>query len=77
MIEISLEGLEIGDSITISDVKLPEGAKPTIDRDFVIANLSAPSALKSEDDGDEDEDGDVDVPTVGDEDAAADEGGEE
>ncbi|MDG2230266.1 MAG: 50S ribosomal protein L25, partial [Paracoccaceae bacterium] len=31
--------------ITISSVSLPEGAKPTIDRDFVIANISAPSGL--------------------------------
>jgi large subunit ribosomal protein L25 len=44
-ITISVEGLEIGDTITISDVTLPAGAKPTIDRDFVIANISAPSAL--------------------------------
>jgi len=29
-------------------VTLPEGAKPTIDRDFVIANISAPSGLRSE-----------------------------
>ena len=46
-ITISLAGLQIGDTITISDVTLPQGAKPTIDRDFVIANISAPSALAS------------------------------
>jgi large subunit ribosomal protein L25 len=40
----------VGDVITISSVTLPEGAKPTIDRDFVIANISAPSSLKSADD---------------------------
>lgn len=45
----------IGDTITISQVTLPEGAKPTIDRDFVICNIAAPSALKS-DAEDEDED---------------------
>ncbi|MFN3211016.1 50S ribosomal protein L25/general stress protein Ctc [Roseovarius sp.] len=45
----------IGDTITISQVQLPEGAKPTIDRDFVICNIAAPSALKS-DAEDEDED---------------------
>ena len=55
-ITISVEGLEIGDTVTISDVTLPTGAKPTIDRDFVIANISAPSALTSaSDDEDEDE----------------------
>ncbi|MCV6593649.1 MAG: 50S ribosomal protein L25/general stress protein Ctc [Silicimonas sp.] len=53
-ISISVEGLDIGDTITISDVTLPSGAKPTIDRDFVIANISAPSALASAS-GDEEE----------------------
>lgn len=45
-----LTGLEVGDTITISNIKLPEGAKPTIDRDFVIANVAAPSSLRSADD---------------------------
>lgn len=45
----------IGDTMTISMVDLPAGAKPTIDRDFVICNISAPSALQSQDDEDEDE----------------------
>jgi len=35
-------------------VTLPEGAKPTIDRDFVIANISAPSGLRSEENEGED-----------------------
>ncbi len=50
---IDITALEIGDNLTISDVKLPEGAKPTIDRDFVIAQVSAPSGLASSDDDDE------------------------
>ncbi|MGI3209978.1 50S ribosomal protein L25/general stress protein Ctc [Roseovarius tibetensis] len=45
----------IGDTMTISMVDLPAGAKPTIDRDFVICNISAPSALQSQDDEDEEE----------------------
>jgi len=48
-ITVDLSGLEVGDTITISDIKLPEGAKPTIDRDFVIANIQAPSSLTSAD----------------------------
>ncbi|MBO6790611.1 MAG: 50S ribosomal protein L25/general stress protein Ctc [Dinoroseobacter sp.] len=56
-ITVDLSGLEVGDTVTISSVDLPSGAKPTIDRDFVIANISAPSGLRSseneEDDGDE------------------------
>lgn len=42
---VNLAGLSIGDTITISSVDLPQGAKPTIDRDFVIANIQAPSSL--------------------------------
>jgi large subunit ribosomal protein L25 len=54
-ITIDISELEIGDNITISSVDLPEGAKPTIDRDFVIAQVSAPSGLASQSDDDEDE----------------------
>jgi large subunit ribosomal protein L25 len=47
-IEISLKGLEVGDSLHISAVALPKGATPAItDRDFTIATVVAPSALKS------------------------------
>jgi len=52
-ITIDLSGHNIGDTITISDVTLPEGVKPTIDRDFVIANISAPSGLRSSGDAEE------------------------
>ena len=49
-IKISLNGLEIGDSIHISHVTLPAGARSAItDRDFTIATLVAPSGLKSSD----------------------------
>ncbi len=63
----NISGMEIGDTLTISSIDLPEGARPTIDRDFVICNISAPSGLKAADaaeDGDEDTDAD-EVPTVG------------
>jgi large subunit ribosomal protein L25 len=43
-ITVDLEGFKIGDSIHISHVKLPKGAKPTItDRDFTIATIVAPA----------------------------------
>ena len=48
-ITVDLTDKQIGDVIHISDVVLPEGATPTIDRNFVIANISAPSGLRSED----------------------------
>ncbi|MEO9129839.1 MAG: 50S ribosomal protein L25/general stress protein Ctc [Sphingomonas sp.] len=48
-ITISLKGTDVGDSIHISNVKLPKGVTSAIDdRDFTIATLIAPSALKSE-----------------------------
>lgn len=50
-IVVDLAGRDVGDVIHISDVTLPKGAKPTIDRDFVIANISAPSSLRSSDEG--------------------------
>jgi large subunit ribosomal protein L25 len=48
-ITVDLTGKNIGDVIHINDVALPEGAKPTIERNFVIANISAPSGLRSAD----------------------------
>ena len=48
-ITVDLSGLQIGDTVTISSVDLPAGAKPTIDRDFVIANIAAPKGLGSDD----------------------------
>ncbi|UWQ79837.1 50S ribosomal protein L25/general stress protein Ctc [Leisingera sp. S132] len=54
-IVVDLEGLNIGDVVTISSVDLPAGAKPTIDRDFVIANIAAPAGLASSDDEEEGE----------------------
>jgi large subunit ribosomal protein L25 len=45
---VDLSGFEVGDSIHISAVNLPKGAKSAIeDRDFTIATIIAPSALKS------------------------------
>jgi large subunit ribosomal protein L25 len=44
-ITVDLTGKMIGDVIHIGDVVLPEGAKPTINRNFVIANVAAPAGL--------------------------------
>lgn len=46
-IEIDVNGKEVGDSIHISEVSLPEGSTSAItDRDYTIATLVAPSSLK-------------------------------
>jgi len=40
-LDADLTGLDIGDNVKISDIKLPEGAEPTItDRDFTIATIT-------------------------------------
>ena len=51
-ITVDLAGRNIGDVIHIGDVVLPEGAVPTIGRNFVIANIAAPSGLRSADNED-------------------------
>ena len=44
---IDLAGTDIGTSIKISSVKLPENVIPTItDRDFVIATVASPTVMK-------------------------------
>ncbi|MFZ5617860.1 MAG: 50S ribosomal protein L25/general stress protein Ctc [Pseudomonadota bacterium] len=48
-LEANCDGLDIGDAIKISAIRLPAGVTPVIaDRDFTIATIAAPSALKSE-----------------------------
>lgn len=58
---VDLSAAELGDSINISAVTLPEGVEPTItDRDFTIATIATPAGLRS-DGVDADEDGDKPV----------------
>ena len=46
-IVVDLAGTDIGTSIKISSVKLPENVIPTItDRDFVVATVAAPTVIK-------------------------------
>ncbi len=55
-IEIDLTGLEVGDSIHISGITLPEGTTPTIaDRDFTIVTIVAPAAVISEEAAEDEE----------------------
>jgi large subunit ribosomal protein L25 len=70
-IHIDLTGLEIGDSVHIGKVKLPEGVTPAnLDEDFTVATIVAPSAMKAEE---EEAAPEGEVPTVEGEEA---EGGE-
>ncbi len=81
---VDLTGLVIGDTIKISDVTLPAGTAPTItDRDFMIANVSAPTILLVEEDeeegveGEEGIEGEIEEGAAGEGKAGADAGGEE
>jgi large subunit ribosomal protein L25 len=48
-IEVDLDGLDIGDGVHISMIKLPDGVHPTItDRDFTIATIAAPTVVRDE-----------------------------
>ena len=73
----SVAGMEINDTLTISMVDLPAGTKPTIDRDFVIANIQPPSGLASADDEEEAPDADEVPATEQGEGAEGEEGTEE
>ncbi|MEO0590907.1 MAG: 50S ribosomal protein L25/general stress protein Ctc [Pseudomonadota bacterium] len=70
-IEIDVTGKDVGESIHISELTLPEGSTSAItDRDFTIATLVAPSALKKSE-GDTTEEG---APTAGEVEATAQKG---
>jgi large subunit ribosomal protein L25 len=65
-LELDLAAADIGDSLHISHVAMPEGVHPTItDRDFTVATISAPTvATEDTDEGDEaDEEAEVAAPT--------------
>ncbi|MHA1153044.1 MAG: 50S ribosomal protein L25/general stress protein Ctc [Alphaproteobacteria bacterium] len=48
-IDVDLTGLDIGDSIHISMISLPDGVVPTItDRDFTVATIAAPTVVQEE-----------------------------
>ena len=58
-LEFDIIKADVGDTITISAIDLPKGVTPTItDRDFTIATIAAPSALRSSEGEGSDETGD-------------------
>ena len=53
-IDIDLTGLDIGDSIHISMITLPDGVAPTItDRDFTVATIAAPTVVQEDEEAEE------------------------
>ena len=76
-IELDLIEASMGDSLHISEVTLPDGCEPVIsDRDFTIATIAAPAAIRS--DAAEDKEGAEDADgEEGEETEETEEGGEE
>ena len=73
-IELDLAEAQMNDSLHISEVALPDGVEPVIsDRDFTIATIAAPAALKSEGANADDEEAAEDGEAA----EGGDEGGEE
>jgi large subunit ribosomal protein L25 len=55
-IEVDLTGLDIGDSIHISMIALPDGVAPTItDRDFTVATIAAPTVVQEDEEAEGEE----------------------
>lgn len=44
-LEVDLAEAKMGDTIRISEIALPKGVTPTIDRDFVVASIAIPSGF--------------------------------
>jgi len=73
VLEIDLAGLDIGDSVHISALALPEGTSPTIrDRDFTIATIAAPALMPSEEEEEEEAEA-GEVPIIGEAEGAGEE----
>lgn len=55
-IEVDLINLDVGESVHISEITLPEGSKSTItDRDFTIVSIAAPGGAADEEEDDVEE----------------------
>ncbi|MGI9422311.1 MAG: 50S ribosomal protein L25/general stress protein Ctc [Hyphomicrobiaceae bacterium] len=68
---LDLDGVEIGTSLHISAIALPDGVTPTItDRDFTVASIAGSAAAKSDVEAEEGEEG-GEVPVIGEEPPAA------
>jgi large subunit ribosomal protein L25 len=79
-IVIDLTGLEIGDSVRVSDLKLPQGVKAAVDADATVATIVSASAMADADeaaDAAAAEEAVAEAAAEGAAPAAAEEGGEE
>ena len=66
VIEADIEELDIGDSVKISAISLPDGVRPGItDRDFTIATVAAPTVMVEEETTEGPEEGEEDEALTG------------
>lgn len=73
-IEVSIEGMNIGDSLTVGDLTLPEGVEAQQEDDVLVVNVVPPPVVELETPTDEDAEGEE---GEGDEDAEGEEGDSE
>ena len=76
---VDLSGLEIGDTVKISDITLPSGTRTVISgRDFMIATIAPPTAIIEDEVEDEDDlDAEIDGEGEGEDETEADSSGDE
>lgn len=67
LVEVDLAECEIGDAIKLSDIKLPEGAKSTYERDVTIATIAAPKTAAEEEADEAEADADIEAGKEGEE----------
>jgi len=73
-IDVDVAGLDIGDSVHISEITLPEKVTPTItDRDFTVLTIVGAGPAEPEDEGEGEEEGDVEAEAEGETEAETDE----
>lgn len=63
LIEVDIKDLTIGDSVHVSEIQLPEGVRPVIERDFTIATIAG--RAKKEEETTTEGGESAEVPTVG------------
>lgn len=66
--ELDVSSLDIGDSLHVSDIELPEGVEVQIEGERTVCSVIVPRGLAA-DDEDEDEDEDAEPELIGDEDS--------
>lgn len=67
--ELDVSGLDVGDSLHVSDIDLPEGVEVQIEGERTVCSVIVPRGLAADDEEDEDEDEDGEPELIGAEDS--------